>query len=241
MSLGVDIAHTAALVGDPGRANMLALLMDGRAHTATELAQAAGVTRATASGHLAKLEAGRLVSVARQGRHRYFRLASAAVAAMLEGLMVVAAAEAPAALRATPRVPANLREARSCYDHIAGRLGVAIADGLTRRGALVVDGDGARLTPAGAALLASLGVPTPAVGGPRPACRVCLDWSERRPHLAGALGAALLDRALEAGWLVRAASGRELRLTASGAVAMKALGVNDRGAEPNVGRRPAAG
>ena len=157
MVQGVNIAaKIGALVGDPGRANMLAAMFDGRALTAGELAQVAGVTPATASGHLAKLVQGRLVTVAAQGRHRYFRLASPEVAHMLETL-AMAVAEPPQTARATPRVPAYLREARTCYDHLAGRLGVALADGLTTRRAIVLDGEAGSVTDAGPCLVRAPG------------------------------------------------------------------------------------
>jgi DNA-binding transcriptional ArsR family regulator len=216
MIAAVNIAEVAALVGDPSRANMLAAMFDGRALTAGELAAIAGVSAATASGHLAKLVQGRLVSVAVQGRHRYFRLASSEVARMLEQIAVVAA-EAPARPRATPRVPANLREARTCYDHVAGRLGVAIADGLTARGAIILTADAGEVTEAGRALLDGLGVRLAAQPGSRRLlCRPCLDWSERRPHLAGVVGAAILDRTLELGWVRRSSERRALVITPTG-------------------------
>ena len=217
MVAGTGMAEVAALVGDPGRAAMLAMMMDGRAHTAGELAAAAGVTAATASGHLAKLRVGYLVDVATQGRHCYYRLASREVARMLEGIMIVTAEPAPRA-RATPRVPDELREARTCYDHLAGRLGVAIADTLVRAGAVrLVDGSG-DVTAHGHALLATLDIDLDAMGGSsrRLLCRPCLDWSERRPHLAGMIGTAMLERLLALGWIERTASTRAIRITARG-------------------------
>src|SRR5580692_344465 len=134
MTAGVDMAAVAALVGDPARANMLAAMLDGRAHTATELAQLAGIAAPTASGHLAKLSRAKLIGVVAQGRHRYYHLASAEIGRMLEGIMVVAGELAPTIPRATPRVDPALRRARTCYDHIAGELGVEIADGLVQLG-----------------------------------------------------------------------------------------------------------
>jgi DNA-binding transcriptional ArsR family regulator len=157
---GTQMAEVAALVGDPGRASMLAVMMDGRAHAATKLAAAAGVTAATASGHLARLLDGHLAAVATQGRHRYYRLASANVARMLEGIMVVTAEPAPRT-RATPRVPPELRDARPCYEHLAGRLGVAIAEALVAEGAVcLADGSG-EMMERGRALLAALDVDRP--------------------------------------------------------------------------------
>ena len=216
MTAGVNIAEVAALVGDPGRANMLAALLDGRALTATELARVAGVSAATASGHLAKLTQGGLLAAVSQGRHRYFRLASPEVARMLEGIMVVAVEPAPGR-RATPRVDPALREARTCYDHLAGRLGVALADALVARGAVVLTQEAGEVTESGRALLQAFGIPVDAAQRTRRLyCRPCLDWSERRPHLAGVLGAALLERALELGWIVRQSGGRAVEVTAKG-------------------------
>jgi len=188
----------------------------GRAMTAGELAQAAGVSAPTASGHLARLTQGGLLSAASQGRHRYFRLASPQVARMLEGIMVVAAPP-PAARRATPLIPPALRDARTCYDHLAGRLGVALADALVARGAVVLTEEAGEVTDSGRALLQAFGV---AMGEPRRTrrlyCRPCLDWTERRPHLAGLLGAALLERALELGWITRRAGIRAVDVTIRG-------------------------
>jgi len=200
MTAGMDMAEIAALVGDPGRANMLAAMLDGRAHTATELARLAGIAAPTASGHLGKLQHGGLITVVSQGRHRYFRLASVEVARMLEGIMVVAVGKIDAHARATPRVEPELRRARTCYDHIAGELGVAIADTLVKRGAVELFDDGAAITASGRAFLSAKGfeIESPQ-GSRRPLCRPCLDWSERRPHLAGTLGAALLEAGLNKG------------------------------------------
>jgi DNA-binding transcriptional ArsR family regulator len=215
MTAGADIAAVAALVGDPARANILTELLGGRALAAGELARAAGVAASTASEHLAKLtEAGLLERVV-QGRARYYRLASPDVAAMLESIIALAAAPDPRP-RAAPRVPAGLKRARTCYDHIAGELGVAIADALLSRGAVILHPDGGQLTEAGAALLARVGVGPPEGRVRRPWCRACLDWSERRPHLAGSLGARILARSLELGWVERAPSGRALAVTAAG-------------------------
>ena len=216
MIAAANIAEVASLVGDPSRANMLAAMFDGRALTAGELAQIAGVSAPTASGHLAKLVQGRLVTVAVQGRHRYFRLAGGDVAQMLEQIAVVAGS-APQTPRATPRVPAHLREARTCYDHVAGRLGVAIADGLVARGAIVLSAEAGEITEVGRALLDRLGAPlTAPTGSRRLLCRPCLDWSERRPHLAGVVGAAILERSLALGWVRQGAERRALTITPLG-------------------------
>jgi DNA-binding transcriptional ArsR family regulator len=222
MTTGADIAAVAALAGDPARANILAELLGGRAMAAGELARVAGVAASTASEHLAKLtEAGLLERVA-QGRARYYRLASPEVAAMLEAIITLAADPEPRR-RAIPRVPSELKRARTCYDHIAGELGVAIAEALTAKGAVVLHADGGELTGTGAALLARLGVEMAEGRGRRPLCRVCLDWSERRPHLSGALGAQILKRSLELSWVRRAPSGRALAVTPKGHAGYRAL------------------
>ena len=205
------IAATAALLGDPARANILAALLDGRALTAKELAYAAHVTPQTASGHLAKLSEGGLLTAAKQGRHRYYRLASPLVGQMLEGVMAVAGAEQG---RSTWRGSEALRTARTCYDHLAGRLGVALADALTGRGHVALGADGGEVTETGQRFLAEFGAsPAP---GRRIYCRPCLDWSERRPHLAGRLGAALASRCFELGWIARQRDTRALAVTTAG-------------------------
>jgi DNA-binding transcriptional ArsR family regulator len=159
MAAGVDMAAVAGLVGDPARASMLAAMLDGRAHTATELAQLAGIAAPTASGHLAKLSRAQLIGVVAQGRHRYYRLASAEIGRMLEGIMVVAGELAPTARRATPRIDPALRRARTCYDHMAGELGVAIAHGLVESGVIDLTADGAAVTEAGRAALQAASIP----------------------------------------------------------------------------------
>ena len=212
MSDSSRIAATAALLGDPARANMLAALMDGRALTAKELAYAAHVTPQTASGHLGKLSDGGLLTAEKQGRHRYYRLASPLVGQMLEGVMAVAG---PGPVGATTwRGGEALRTARTCYDHLAGRLGVALADALTTRGHVALGPDGGEVTEEGTRFLDTFGAsPTP---GRRVFCRPCLDWSERRPHLAGRVGAALACRCFELGWIKRQRDTRAVAITAAG-------------------------
>jgi DNA-binding transcriptional ArsR family regulator len=208
------IAATAALLGDPARANILAALLDGRALTAKELAYAAHVTPQTASGHLLKLSEGGLLAAEKQGRHRYYRLASPLVGQMLEGVMAVAGPERSRA--STWRGGEALRTARTCYDHIAGCLGVALADALTERGHVALGPDGGEVTQAGQRFLADFGAsPAP---GRRVFCRPCLDWSERRPHLAGRLGAALASRCFELAWIAHQRDTRALAITAAGRV-----------------------
>jgi DNA-binding transcriptional ArsR family regulator len=212
MSDSNRIATTAALLGDPARANMLAALMDGRALTAKELAYAAHVTPQTASGHLAKLAEGGLLVAERQGRHRYFRLASSLVGQMLEGVMAVAGPEPPRAT--TWRGGEALRTARTCYDHLAGRLAVALADSLVESEHVTLGSDGGEVTEQGRRFLGEFGVsPAP---GRRVFCRPCLDWSERRPHLAGRLGAALACRCFELGWIIRQRDTRAVSITSTG-------------------------
>ena len=212
------MAEVAALVGDPARALMLDQLMGGRALTATELALAAGIAPPTASGHLAKLVEGRLLTVLKQGRHRYYRIASPLVARMLEGIMEVAAIETPPRYR--PRTPHDeaLCLARSCYDHLAGRLAVAIADALVERGVIAMTEEGTSLSESSSPLLASCGIDVAALqaSSKRPVCRSCLDWTERRLHLSGALGAALARHCLELGWLNRRRDSRALIITDAG-------------------------
>jgi DNA-binding transcriptional ArsR family regulator len=224
MTTTATFATIASLAGDPARAGMLHALMDGRALTASELARAAGVTAQTASGHLARMTAAGLVSVEKQGRHRYHRLASAAVAHMMESIMQVASAVEPARPRLTvgPR-DAALRAARTCYDHLAGRLGVALADAMAERGYADLAGDGGVVTDAGLAFLGQIGVDIEALTarssrrGARIMCRPCLDWSERRPHLAGAVGAALCALSFERSWIRRIEGTRAVAITPRGA------------------------
>jgi DNA-binding transcriptional ArsR family regulator len=211
----LDMAAVAALVGDPARANILCALLDGRALTAGELAYAAHVSPQTASGHLAKLALARLLASTQQGRHRYFRLAGPHVATMLESIMAVAAIAPP---RCRPiRVEERLRMARMCYDHIAGRLGVSLADALQAHDHLEFAHDGGALTVAGETFLQDIGIDlAKARQGRRVFCRPCLDWSERRPHLAGAVGAALAQRLLDLGWIKRVRDSRALICTSLG-------------------------
>lgn len=219
-----QVARIASLVGEPARAGMLLALMDGRALTAHELASAAHVTPATASRHLGLLVEHGLLRVERQGRHRYHRLASGEVAQLLEGIMQLAVAQAEPVRPATGPRDARLRFARTCYDHLAGRLGVAIADRLVAEGAVRIEDGTALVTERAPPVLASLGLQAgelQAPGRARPACRPCLDWSERRPHLAGRLGALLCAHCLQQGWLLQRRGTRIVELTPRGAVALR--------------------
>ena len=221
------LAETASLVGDPARANMLAALMDGRALTATELARAAAIMPQTASGHLARLTAAGLLTVEQQGRHRYHRLASPGVARMLEGIMAVAETGQAAGRVRRPVVvgprDVAMRAARTCYGHLAGRLAVAMADAMVEHGHIELSADGGAVTPEGAAFLQSLGVDLPNTEGPaakrsggRVFCRPCLDWSERRSHVAGTVGAALCACCFKLGWVRRIDGTRALIVTPKG-------------------------
>jgi DNA-binding transcriptional ArsR family regulator len=210
------VAEIAALVGNPARANILMALIEGRALTASELSYVAGVSPQTTSEHLAMLREANLLSMTKQGRHCYFRLGSPQVARMIESIMVVAV-DAPQRYRPRWNGGEQLRTARTCYDHIAGRLGVALADALTRQDHIVLSEDGGMVTRAGEKFLTDFGVQLADVRrGRRTFCRPCVDWSERRLHLAGALGAALAGRCLELGWVARVRNSRALKISAAG-------------------------
>jgi DNA-binding transcriptional ArsR family regulator len=215
MTNGPYIAEAASLIGDPARANMLAALVGGHAMTATELGLSAGVAASTASGHLAKLLEGRLVSVTSTGRHRYFRLASPGVARVLEDLMALAT-DGPPRHRPKSRCDDAMARARTCYDHLAGKLGVALADSMMSRGLIVLSDDGGLITDAGGHFLSDLGVELQTKKVRRTLCRPCLDWSERRWHVGGAVGAALADRCFALGWTERRSDSRAITITAAG-------------------------
>lgn len=219
-----NVAEIAAIVGEPARAAMLLALMEGRALSAGELARVAGVAAPTASGHLARMDAAGLLVIERQGRHRYHRLASPAVAAMLESIMAVAGQAVRRPMVRTGPRDAALRRARTCYDHLAGRIAVAVTDRMIERGELELSADGGALTGSGEALLRAIGIDVDAIRtashGRRTWCRPCMDWSERRPHLAGAVGAALLDTWLGNGWMRRAEGSRAVIVTPAGRLAL---------------------
>lgn len=214
-----NLAQTATLIGDPTRTAMLFTLMDGRAFTAGELARAAGISAPTASSHLAQLCEGGLLSVARHGRHRYFRLAAPEIAAILEGLLVVTAHRLASRPATGPRDRA-MRHARICYDHLAGEVGVALFARLVEQGHVHLAENGAQLTGPGARFFADLGIELPRRRA-APTCRLCLDWSERRHHLAGAAGAALCRLALDRGWVRRIETSRALNVTPTGIAALR--------------------
>jgi DNA-binding transcriptional ArsR family regulator len=218
MPTTAKLASVAALLGDPARAAMMQAMMDGRALTASELARVAGITPQTASSHLARLTSAGLLAMEKQGRHRYHRLATPSMARLIESLMHVAAEIEPVR-RPVVTGPRDLalRAARTCYDHLAGRLGVALADALVAAGHVELDSDAGIVTPAGLVLLERVGIDAMSAGrGRRVLCRPCLDWSERRPHLAGTLGAALCRLSFERGWVRRVEGTRAVSITPKG-------------------------
>lgn len=234
MASNAKFATIAALAGDPSRAAMLHALMDGRALTASELARASGITPQTASGHLAQLSDGGLISVIKQGRHRYHRLANPTVADMMESIMRVASdldtSKPP--LFTGPKDQA-LRAARTCYDHLAGSLGVAIADALVEGGHAELSDETGIITDRGSRTLATLGIDVDKLSSQaakrstKVFCRPCLDWSERRPHLAGRIGAAICTSSFDNGWIRRVKGSRAVALTPKGAQKFReTLGVN---------------
>jgi len=221
MKDGPNIVGIAALIGDHARAEILTALMAGQALTATELVEVAGVTKQTVSTHLAKLLDARLLAVESQGRHRYFRLADRDVAQLLESLMGVAYRAGAVRVRSSPREPA-LRKARVCYDHLAGELGVLVFDSLEQRRFLRSGGEGPELTPLGRQFCLEIGIDVEVLARQRrPLCRACLDWSMRRNHLAGAVGAAVLSRCLDLGWARRAKGSRVVSFSAVGEKALR--------------------
>ncbi|HET6673473.1 MAG TPA: helix-turn-helix domain-containing protein [Agromyces sp.] len=221
-----DLATPARLMGEPARAAMLVALLDGRSLPASDLAAIAGVKPPTASAHLAKLVDGGLVTDRRLGRHHYFALAGPAVANAVEALQLLAPRR-PVSSYAQSTTAARLAEARSCYDHLAGRVALQLADALVAEGTLAPLEAGApgRILDTSGTLAQRLGVDEagPDAASRRPVVRGCLDWTERRPHIAGRLGAHLLDRLLENGWVVRVPGDRSLRISEAGRAAFAAL------------------
>ena len=216
MTSGPYIAEAASLIGDPARANMLAALMNGGALTAGELAYCGRIDASTASEHLAKLTEGKLVTVTRSGRHRYYRLASPRVAEALERLMALAV-EGPPRHRPRSRCDEAMARARTCYDHLAGRLGVALAESLAGRKHIQLHDEAGFVTDEGVIFLRDIGVQLPAPNrAGRAVCRPCMDWSERRWHIGGALGVALAQRCFELGWTERQRGSRALTITPAG-------------------------
>ncbi|HSZ65677.1 MAG TPA: helix-turn-helix transcriptional regulator [Xanthobacteraceae bacterium] len=211
-----QIAEVAALVGDPARANILVALLGGRALTATELAHAAGVSPQTTSGHLGKLFTAHLVVLMKQGRHRYYRLAGPQVAHMLESIMNVAL-DGPPRFQPRSKLDDAMRHARTCYDHFAGALGVGIADGMIAHDFVVLGDEAGEVTPSGMEFLSKLGVDLSAARAKRRVfCRPCLDWTERRSHIGGVVGAAFAQRCFDLKWIERIGDTRALKITSAG-------------------------
>lgn len=216
MKEGPDIAHIAALIGDPARANMLTALMSGKALTVSELAEEAGVTIQTASSHLSKLDYGGLLQPRKQGRHKYFSIASDDVASVLEGLMGLAAGSGHLRKRIGPKDD-QLRKARVCYNHLAGDMGIRLFDSLISRRFLIGKGDDLALTEAGRRFARNFGIDLDLLQSKKtPLCRECLDWSERRSHLAGSLGRAFLARFEELAWAKRDQETRVIAFSRNG-------------------------
>lgn len=233
-SLNLNVAEIAALVGDPARTNILAALMDGRALTSKELSYIAGVSPQTTSGHLAKLTRANLLVLMKHGRRHYYRIASSLVGQMLESIMAVASAQAPPLRRRPSRMEERMRTARTCYDHLAGRLGVALADTLVKRGHVSLVEDGGEVTESGFAFLSELGIALDKCKQSRRVfCRPCLDWSERRVHIAGAVGAKLCERCFELGWIKQLETTRALEITAEGSHGLAEWFGIDLGADAN--------
>ena len=216
MSVGPNIAIIAGLVGDPARASMLSALMAGRALTASELAQVAGVTVQTASSHLSKLSDGGLIAARKQGRHRYFTLSGDDVAQVLEGLMGLAERTLAKPVRTGPRDP-GLRKARICYDHLAGEMGVGLFSAFVDRGFVADGAEDLTLTEKGRHFFTDFGLDLGALeSARRPVCRPCLDWSARRTHLAGGLGAAILTHFTDRKWAWRVPNTRVIEFSPKG-------------------------
>jgi DNA-binding transcriptional ArsR family regulator len=223
MTNSIDLAEIGALLGDPARAAILEALIDGRALTAKELAFRARVTAQTASLHLRKLSEANLLTPLNQGRHRYFRIAGPLVAQMMESMGAVAAVHSPPRYRRPGPKDEQLRDARMCYDHLAGRLAVDLAQALSDRGFVRLEAEGGEITPAGIAFFEGLGLLLQTEGrAHRTLCKPCLDWSERRFHIGGFLGAALARHCQEQGWMERLRDSRAVVIAAEGRRALLA-------------------
>jgi DNA-binding transcriptional ArsR family regulator len=219
---GPDISKVAALMGDPARSNMLLSLMDGRALTASELAATSNVTKQTASSHLSRMVDGGLLSKEVQGRHRYFRLSNGDVAQAIEALLNVAESGVGKRTRTGPKDPA-LRKSRICYDHLAGEMGVSMYERMTRNGWIQTTDDSLSVTPSGWEALREIGICSDDLPKTRrPQCKTCLDWSMRRHHLAGQVGAEVLTRFFDRGWAKRRTGTRIIEFSKRGEVALDA-------------------
>ncbi len=241
--VAANLVEVAALVGDTARATMLAALMGGQSLTATELAYCANISRSTASGHLTRLVNARLLVVNRKRRFAYYRIASPLVASMLESIKLVAAIETPPRHRPRSARDDALRFARTCYDHLAGQVGVAMTDALVALGHVNLSDDGGEVTPAGESFLRSFGVDlVPPARSRRMFCQPCLDWSERRYHIKGMVGAGLLCRCLELGWFRRERDSRALHLLPAGRLGLvRTFGIDLDDKSPGAAVSPGAG
>lgn len=228
MPSGVSMAEIAALVGDPARANMLTALLGGQSLSASDLAWHAGVTPQTASGHLARMATAQLITVTALGRHRYYKLASPKVAQMLETIYQVAGDQPLPRRRLPSYVDTAMREARTCYDHLAGELGVAVAEALVAERHLVLNDEAGVVTRRGRVFFGDFGIDLEEIGQQRRCfCRICIDLTERRPHVAGALGAAFCDRCFALGWIARVKDSRAVSVTRKGATGLhERLGIS---------------
>jgi DNA-binding transcriptional ArsR family regulator len=235
MVAAANMVEVAALVGDTARATILAALMGGQALTAGELASLASISPPTASEHLARLTEARLISNTKQGRFRYYRIASPLVAQMLEHIILVAAIEVPSRYQPRSIQDDALRFARTCYDHLAGQVGVAIADALVSADHVILTDEGGEVTDAGMRFLTRFGADV-APRSRRIFCRPCLDWSERRYHLAGLVGAEICRRCLELGWVVRHRDTRAVRITPVGLAGL----ADEFGCDLDRARKPSA-
>lgn len=220
MNDGPNIASVGALVGEPARASILCALLDGQTRTATELSYVAGVSAPTASAHLTKLVDGRLLTVEKQGRHRFYRLASAEIGRMLETMLAVS--DTSAAPYRTVCRNQELRAGRMCYDHIAGWLGVALTDTMIKRKNLIITDKEIELTNSGDRFFRRLGIDVEAARKRRRKfANYCIDWSEQRPHLSGALGEALAAHCIDRKWINRMPGTRAVRVTPKGKQELK--------------------
>lgn len=218
------LAEIAAVIGDPSRAHIVLALLDGRALTAKELAGIAGIAPQTASGHLGRLLSANLLKEEKQGRNKYFRLASSEVARMLEGMLTVASSTLPTRHRPVSKADQKMRFARTCYDHLAGWIGVSVADVMVERNYIVFQDDGGIVTDEGMQFFTRFGVKLDGEKTKtRCMCRPCLDWTERRHHLAGKIGASLTNRMFALGWLCRFDRSRAVQITESGAEGLASI------------------
>lgn len=221
MGINPNMAEIAALLGETSRATILASMMDGRFHTASELAYMAAIKPQTASFHLAKLVEGKLIKVEKQGRHRYFQLAGEDIAQFLESFLAISPPPEIRSLRQSSQIKL-LQDARTCYDHLAGKLGVQLTESMLKAGYLTLEGKQFVLTDEGILFFTTFGIDLTALKRKRRSfSHACLDWSERRYHLAGALGSELLNQFFNLGWLIRVPSIRAIKVTEKGKIGFK--------------------